>query len=147
MLLCEQIAALLPSVLLLQEVTVELQGYICGPLAQLGYTFTSAPRAAMPYYTQISSRYKMSSVKRVPFRTSTQYRDLLSCIITLPAGAGTCFVSTSHLESLGSGSLEREVQFNAALSQLHCDERVLGTKLRVFGGDCNLKPISGKIHQ
>ena len=109
------------------------RGFCIGPLLQRLHR-------SQPYYTLIVSRFPLRSVKRVPFARSTMYRDWLCANVELPSGEGCVFVSTSHLESLGSGSLEREQQFNAALAQLHGDKGACA--LRVFAGDLNLKTQS-----
>ena len=85
------------------------------------------------------SRFPLTHSVRVPFAGSTQGRDFVAGIIEMSENRRALKCS-SHLESLGSGSFERESQLNQILA-LQYDSNVSALKpvLCLFGGDTNLK--------
>ena len=132
-----------PHVVSFQEMTREMWTLL--NLSSIYPHCTQSPSyGGARYWTMIASRYPLSHCVRIPFQGSTQGRDVLSACVSVSSDAGSCivFVSTSHLESLGSGSLEREAQLNFALSLMY-DPQVssLCPVARLFGGDLNLKPV------
>lgn len=129
-----------PDVLLFQEMTAEMFAVLTKWMPN--YPHKTRKPSGVPYWTMIWSRFPLKHIVRQPFEKSTMFRDLLSCFVLLPDG-NSVFVVTSHLESLGSGSLERESQMSRALELLY-HPQVLGLspRVRLFGGDMNLKPIT-----
>jgi endonuclease/exonuclease/phosphatase family metal-dependent hydrolase len=90
------------DVCLLQECTPQLLVLLKPKISEFKY---HTPESTNPYFTMVFSKQELKFVNRIPFPTSTQNRDFLSCFTRV--SGQLVFLATSHLESLGSGSLER----------------------------------------
>ena len=139
----ETLSRLSPDVVMLQELTAPLLSALdalsCFSLLFPHRLLPSFDR--FPYGTAMFAVRPLEHCARVAHAGSLQGRDVLAALAHTKDGKCAAYLVTSHLESLGSGSLEREVQTNEVLQLLHHAHLVqqLRPHVRIFGGDMNLK--------